>query len=193
MCNHTTLSLLNVRSINAKLDDIIYDSYMKCAKILCFTETWLSQSHESPNLYNGHTVLRCDRHSHNNKGGVLISVDPSVKVCHTVLNNSGNIECILTKLKLPNMSHIVVILIYRPPSSTIDALLSVVSAAVNCASSFALPTFIMGDFNIDMLSQNFDRLMSVNNFTQIVKSPTTDRGSLFDHVYVNSTFSKYFC
>ena len=141
------------------------------------------------NLYSGHTVLRCDRQSHNNKGGVLISVDPSVKVCHTVLNNSGNIECILTILQLPNMSHIVVILIYRPPSSTIDALLNV---AVNYSSSFALPTFIMGDFNIDLLSQNFDRrlinLLCVNNFTQMVKSPTTDRGSLIDHVYTANSY-----
>uniref|UniRef100_A0A1X7VE28 ATP-dependent DNA helicase n=1 Tax=Amphimedon queenslandica TaxID=400682 RepID=A0A1X7VE28_AMPQE len=61
--NHTTKSLPNVRSINSKLDDIIGDSAMKCAKIFCVTETWLSQSHESPQLYNGHNVLKRDRQS----------------------------------------------------------------------------------------------------------------------------------
>ena len=194
--NHTTILLLNIRSISAKLDDLMCDGNIKYASILCFTETWLSRSHDSPHICNGHTILRCDRQSDNSKGGVLISVNTSVKVCNSILNNSGNIECIVTKLQLPNLSHVAIVLIYRPPSSTIDALLNVVGAAINCVSSFGLPTFIMGDFNIDLLSQNFDRrlinILSVNNFTQLVNSPTTDRGSLIDHIYFNGTVSSIF-
>ena len=53
--SHVTISLLNVRSINAKMPDV------------CFCETWLSPSHVSPQLSNGHTILRCDRQSDNNK------------------------------------------------------------------------------------------------------------------------------
>ena len=49
----------------------------------------------------------------------------------------------------------------------------------------------MGDFNIDLLSHNHDRrlsnLMSTNGFAQLVKTPTTDRGTLIDHVYCNSS------
>ena len=58
--SHVTISLLNVRSINAKMPDILCDDNLKCASVLCFCETWLNPSHVSPQLSNGHTILRCD-------------------------------------------------------------------------------------------------------------------------------------
>ena len=39
--SHVTIALLNVRSILAKLPDIIADHSLRCASILCFCETWL--------------------------------------------------------------------------------------------------------------------------------------------------------
>ena len=65
--SHVTISLLNVRSINAKMPDMLCDDNLKCASVLCFCETWLSPTHVSPQLSNGHTILRCDRQSDNNK------------------------------------------------------------------------------------------------------------------------------
>ena len=58
--NYITLSMLNVRSIVAKLDDIQCDSYMNAVDILCFCETWLSPSQPSPHIKDDHVVLRCD-------------------------------------------------------------------------------------------------------------------------------------
>ena len=78
--NYITLSLLNVRSIVAKLDDIERDSYMNAVDILCFCETWLSSSQPSPRIKDDHVVLRCDRVSGNSKGGVLMSVPSTMQL-----------------------------------------------------------------------------------------------------------------
>ena len=190
--SHITISLLNVRSINAKMPDILCDDNLKCASVLCFCETWLSPSHVSPLLPNGHTILRCDRQSDNNKGGVLIGVDPNIRASNTSsFNVGGSIEGIVTKLQLPNSTQLVLVLLYRSPSSTADALLNTITALLNRIALIAIPTIVMGDFNIDLLSRNHDRrllnLMSTNGFAQLVKTPTTDRGTLIDHVYCNSS------
>ena len=42
--NYVTISLLNIRSIIAKLPDIVQDNCLKHANILCFCETWLTPS-----------------------------------------------------------------------------------------------------------------------------------------------------
>ena len=190
--SHITISLLNVRSINAKMPDILCDDNLKCASVLCFCETWLNPSHVSPQLSNGHTILRCDRQSDNNKGGVLISVDPNITASNTSnFNVGGSIEGIVTKLQLPNSTQLVLVLLYRSPSSTADALINTITALLNRLALVALPTIVMGDFNIDLSSHNHDRrlsnLMSTNGFAQLVKTPTTDRGTLIDHVYCNSS------
>ena len=44
-----TIALLNIRSIVAKLADIEQDMCLKAANILCFCETWLTQSQTSLN------------------------------------------------------------------------------------------------------------------------------------------------
>ena len=53
-----------------------------------------------------------------------------------------------------------------------------------------VPCIIMGDFNIDLVEsphQSFVKMMHENGFKQLVNTPTTDNGTLLDHVYVHST------
>ena len=49
-------------------------------------------------------------------------------------------------------------------------------------------TVILGDFNINLLEypdHNIINLMQQHGFEQCVTKPTTDQGTLLDHVYVN--------
>ena len=51
-----------------------------------------------------------------------------------------------------------------------------------------IPTLLMGDFNEDVLGKSDYRirtLMSSLGYEQLVQSPTTDRGTLIDHIYYN--------
>ena len=190
--SHITISLLNVRSINAKIQDILCDSNMKAASVLCFCKTWLSPCQLSPEICFGHTVVRCDRQSDNNKGGVMMSVDPSVTTYEVLtFNSGGNIEGIVAKLKLPNSSHIALALLYRSPSSTMDSLLNTVNAIIDHVNGFGFPTLIL-TLIYYLVYNNVSRLinfMTLHNFNQIVNEPTTDRGSLIDHIYYNRSIS----
>ena len=76
--------------------------------------------------------------------------------------------------------------VYRLPSTPMckftDELLNIVSK-LNEA-----PTCIVGDFNED-ISMTCKRcccsMLTLNGFKQMVKKPTTDSGTLIDHVYVS--------
>ena len=52
-----------------------------------------------------------------------------------------------------------------------------------------MPTIILGDFNDDLLSTSTSsrllQFMSSKGFSQLVQGPTTDSGSLLDHIYCN--------
>ena len=138
------------------------------------------------------TILRCDRQSDTNMGGVLFSFDQNIRASNTSnFNVGGSIEGIVTKLQLPNSTQLVLVLLYRSPSSTTDALFNTITALLNHLALVALPTIVMGDFNIDLSSDNYNRrlsnLMSTNGFAQLLKTPTTDRGTLIDHVFCNSS------
>ena len=54
--------------------------------------------------------------------------------------------------------------------------------------SYDMPCIVLGDFNEDFLAKADSRLvtlMSQYEFSQLVQTPTTDRGTLIDHVYYN--------
>ena len=102
--NHATISLLNVRSIDAKLPDIIKDNGLKYANVLCFCETWLTPSQPSPVVQDDQIVIRCDRASGDNKGGVMISIPEHMQPTNTHRYASNGIEAVSTTLLANNTS-----------------------------------------------------------------------------------------
>ena len=65
--NETTVTI-------AKLSDILIDTNIQAADIICFCETWLLPSEASPCIKQDHVILRCDRATHGVRGGgVMIS------------------------------------------------------------------------------------------------------------------------
>ena len=51
-----------------------------------------------------------------------------------------------------------------------------------------LSTIILGDFNEDLYDDTHSRIldmMTSTGYTQLVQSPTTDRGTLIDHMHYN--------
>ena len=187
--NYITLSLLNVRSIIAKLDDIECDGYMNAVDILCFCETWLSPSQSSPCIKDDHVVLRCDRLSGNSKGGVLMSVPSAMQPSHTNILTSHGIEGLTTRLCVHNTDiHVQITLLYRPPSVPTATFVTVLTTIVAQMSLSNLPTIILGDFNEDLYDNTHSCILDImtnNGYTQLVQSSTTDRGTLIDHVYYN--------
>lgn len=153
--DHVSVALLNVRSIMPKLPDIQQDVSLKSATILCFTETWLTQQQTTPTLVEGHTVLRCDRLSSENKGGVVISVHQSIQPVNVTKFTPSSIliEAISATLLLPNGTHLHITLIYRSPSVPTAILISVISDILSQIPTSNLPsmTLIM-TFWLDLIS-----------------------------------------
>ena len=192
LCNsHVTVALLNVRSISAKLVDIATDDMLKYASVLCFCETWLSPSQPSPVLHDNHVVFRSDRISHDNKGGVLMSVYERLRPSVMFRFASNGIEAIVVQLLLLNVSHMQVSLVYRSPTTALQQFIIVVNELLSRLSSTNTATIVLGDFNEDILSKPNSSLtsaMAIHGFNQLVQTPTTDRGTLIDHVYYNRAY-----
>lgn len=187
-CNETTIAFLNVRSIMAKVEDIKVDTILQNASILAFCETWLAPNQESPFIRQGHTIFRCDRNFDNTHGGVLLSVPQIMCPENTFKINRPGIEILANSVTLTNQLLIQIVLIYRSPNVPLRDLLQAMIDLLNSIDCF-LPTIIIGDINEDVLddtSNVFVTFMNENSYEQMVKSPTTDRGSLIDHVYCNN-------
>ena len=191
MCNsisysHLVIALLNVRSLVAKLPDVISDNSLMSAGILCFCETWLNPSQPSPVLKNDMVDIRCDRLTCENKGGVIMYVPSQMHPTNLHRFATNGIEAVSATLELPNGSHIQVALLYRSPSLSLTALTAILLRLLTNLSVYNTPCIVLGDFNEDLLSQQspiIKRLMSNFSFVQLVQSPTTPQGTLLDHVY----------
>ena len=187
--NYVTLSLLNVRSIIAKMPDILQDNSLNHASILCFCETWLTPSQQTPVVQNNQVAMRCDRASGDNKGGTMISVPQYMQPCHTQRFASNGIEVIITTLSLPNAKSLQIALLYRSPSFPMQQLITMLTRILNYVSMSNTPTVILGDFNDNVLEQlesPIVSLMSTHGYAQLVNSPTTAKGTLIDHVYYSN-------
>ena len=188
-----TISFLNVRSIIGKLPDIEADISLTNASILGFCETWLSPSQDSPQVRDSHIVLMCDRTIDNNHGGVMLSVPQSMSPRNVIKINRNGIEILVTTLLLSNNRNVQIALLYRSPNVSVEYLITVLINMFNNIDS-TLPTLLMGDFNEDMSEYSAQsaqivrllRFMSDNGYDQLIKTPTTDRGTLIDHIYCNS-------
>ena len=188
--DYITIALLNVRSIVPKIPDIHHDSSLKCANILCFTETWLTSAQATPVLYDDHTISSRNRLSGDNKGGVMISLPCTMRPSNiTEFSFTGIlIEAVSSTLVLPNGERLQITLVYRSPSVSTDIMLNVIEGILGQITVRDIPSIVLGDFNEDLLTipdSKLLHLMSHYGFSQFVKRPTTDRGTLIDHVYYN--------
>ena len=119
-----TVALLNTRSLVSKLPDIAQDACLTSAHVVCLTETWLQPGQTSPQLSDHPSVVRLDRETSNNRGGLLINVHKSIQVCTeaTIALSNILIEAITTTLLLPNHELLQVTVVYRSPSALLKLL-----------------------------------------------------------------------
>ena len=186
--NYVTICLLNVRSLVAKLADIEQDMCLKAANVVCFCETWLTASQASPSILSDQVAIRCDRQTGNNKGGTMICIPRCMQPSQTFTFLADSIEVACCTLTLSNANHMQIFVLYRSSNTRLQSLLTTLCRVLIYASEADIPTVILGDFNVDILSQpnsNIVRLMSDHGYTQLVTSPTTASGTLIDHVYYN--------
>ena len=183
------IALLNVRSILSKLPDIKADNSLRSASILCFCETWLNASQPSPTLLHDQIDIRitCE-----NKGGVIICVPSEMCPSNTHRFATNGIEAVSATLELPNINNLQIAVVYRSPSVSQTALITVLSRLLTHVSLCNTACVILGDFNEDILHRQNSALMNLMSsfgFKQLVKLPTAAQGTLIDHVYYKNQSS----
>ena len=80
----------------------------------------------------------------------------------------------------------IVISVYRPPSTPIDAFMNNMLDII--AQFQNVPTCIVGDFNEDVsITSNTHccTMLKLLGFQQMISKPTHDSGTIIDHVYLS--------
>lgn len=100
--------------------------------------------------------------------------------CQARLFTSNGIEVACTTLALPTGSHMQILVLYRYPRVPLQALTAMLSTLLMYASAKNGPTMMLGDFSEE--DSSIVSLMSNHGYSQLVTNPTTDQGTLIDHV-----------
>ncbi|KAJ8333994.1 hypothetical protein SKAU_G00413130 [Synaphobranchus kaupii] len=185
-----TISLLNVRSYMEHLVDLNFDDEFRKSDVFCFVETFLregQQLHAQDLILPDAVCFRKDSETTLGRGGGVMAVaSKEVKPTELAVSTQG-LECTAITITKAT-TDVNVVTIYRPPSLSPDSFRTKLENLVRSLPVDTL-TVILGDFNIDLLkhpTHSILHTMEKLGFHQHVTKPTTDHGSLLDHIYTNS-------
>ena len=185
------LSHINVQGYLTNLPDVLCDDNLRNCDIVCYTETHLNHTQDvsrkcqpNPNFQQ----FRKDREVDNTKGGVMVHVDPTLqpKVLPIFINN---LEFVAIEIRSHKGRQLQIVTVYKPPSSLSTAVfLHKLQDLLDQLHTETKDTILVGDFNEDLLVQSNPQIKDVmqeHHFKQQITKPTTDYGSLLDHIYHN--------
>ena len=165
---------------------------------MCFTETFLKPhqhvEHNHLPIQDECQVFRLDRLQTNNedlaKGGIMIVCSRSLQPIRINLqhHHPPQLEVVsIVATSTHSGCRMCIMAVYRRPNQPLTAFLPLLNHYVSNLPQI-MPTIILGDFNENLLSPSPSpllQLMSSRRFYQLVQGPTTDSGSLLDHIYCN--------
>ena len=193
---------LNVRFYRAKLAD---DKCIAHTDVMCFTETHLKSHHDVSSLtLNGESsvLYRCDCVPSSaqdlSNGGVLIACASSLHPVRTSIQHPPTLEIVSIVVSTQTGHRICVVAVYRRPQLPLGTFLPLLNDYLSNLphqTHQGMPTVILGDFNENLLpstsSSRLLQFMSSLGYTQLVAEPTTDSGSLLDHIYYNRSYQGF--
>jgi len=184
--NSLKVVLLNIRSLKLHSQDLQMDPYAQ-AHLYCLTETHLHPSmkvDQSEVPFRASHVIRNDRAERGAKGGVAILCRPMLQPIE--IQTKDDIEACGVQINANN-KRLRIITVYRKPSSNVNSFLLSLEYLIQTLDA-TIDTCVCGDFNIDLIQEpqhRITKMMNSHGLQQHVVSPTTDYGSLLDHVYSN--------
>ncbi|XP_035683454.1 uncharacterized protein LOC118420666 [Branchiostoma floridae] len=189
-CHSTNITFLNVRSYLTHLQDLRLTDSVTNADVVCFVETFLSpQCSLGQNRMITPGMLHHERQDRqSSRGGLMVMSRSAMTRHHKPGITLSSIEHMCVSLPFGNATIQVCVVYCRPPVNH-KALIRDMSALINIMD-ITKPTVICGDFNVALqvttTSPSLLQTMHTFGFRQLVSKPTTDQGSLLDHVYINT-------
>lgn len=190
---------INVNSLRNKVQEISTLINGENINVLAVSETHLDESITDMGVgISGYNIFRNDRNIFG--GGVAIYIQSHIpaKVRSDLM--SPGIEALWLEVHLAHCKQFLVGCVYRPPSSNVQYIEQLCSVLIK-VTDMAKETFVLGDFNIDWLSESCPLRKKLNstalicNLTQMVNKPTrvycNDAGhtsaTCIDHIFTNNT------
>ena len=177
---------INIGNFNRKIEDIKNDHMFQDANIISLNETHLGHSDSlTPHMMGIHTdmlTVQCD--CNNRGGGVALIVNRNLHPKQIRMNTI--LEIVVVEISQP--IHMIVISVYRPPSTPIDIFLNSMLEII--AQFKHVPTCIVGDFNEDVsITSNTSccTMFKSQGFQQMINKATHDSGTIIDHIYKSQT------
>ena len=182
---HLNIQGLNARS-RTKFVDLHQDKEIQEVDIICLTETHYNSDMtiSVQNIWpsrNGqlYRLERCNRKG----GGVAVAVTNKYTSKQIVLDSP--LEVIAVEVYCP--SKVIIICVYVTPSASKTVVGQLLAKYINQVACVTDKVLIVGDFNEDLLDGEQGKVicnsLSDLGFEQLISKPTTDYGSLLDHVY----------
>ena len=179
-CDTTKISCLNIRSLPKHIEDVRKDHTLLKSDLICLTQTCLFDDTLNNFDIEGYHIYR------NNMGngkGIAIYAKPSFShVCNITRDDFQMIKM--------SSNEIDVICIYRSSKPKEDHLkMEELHKQLMSILTISKPTLICGDFNICIFkhpNNYITKSLFKDNFNQIVKNATHEKGGLIDHVYIKN-------
>ena len=122
------------------------------------------------------------------KGGIMVVCPESLQPVRIGNQRPPQLEVVtIMATSTHSGCSMCIVAVYRRPQP-LATFLSLMDEFISSVPQI-VPTIILGDFNDNLLSISslspLLELMSSRGFSQLVQVPTTDYGSLLDHIYYN--------
>ena len=164
------------------------DHMFQDADIILLNKTHLGHSGtltpDMMGIYKDMFIVHCD--CNNRGGGVALIVSTNLHPKQIRMNTILEIGVV----EISEPIQIIVISVYRPPSTPIDMFMNLMLEII--AQFQHVPTCIVGDFNEDVSiasSTCCSTMFRSQGFKQMVNTPTHDSGTIIDHVYMSQTLN----
>ena len=139
---------------------------------------------------NKHYIqYRKDRVASIDKGGIIMFIGPHIKSTPLKLD-IPQLEFLPAITSPTPENELIIITIYRRPNTiSIQCFIKLLQELLSNAALHQKKIVILGDFNEDLLDNktNICNFFQQNGFKQLIHQPTTNQGSLLDHIYFNGT------
>ena len=179
---------INIGNFNRKIEDMKNDHMFQDADIISLNKTHLGHSDtltpDMMGINKDMLIVHCD--CNNRGGGVALIVNTNLHPKQIRMNTI--LEIVVVEISEP--IQIIVISVYRPPSTPIDMFMNLMLEII--AQFQHVPTCIVGDFNEDVsITSNMHccTMFRLQGFKQMVNKPTHDSGTIIDHVYMSQTLN----
>ena len=183
---------LNIRGYLHHISDLKQDNNICASDIICIMETHLKKSdivHRNSQPNKHYIQYRKDRVASIDKGGIIMFIDPCIKSTPLKLD-IPQLEFLAAITSPTPENELIIITIYRRPNTiSIQCFIQLLQELLSNAALHQKKIVILGDFNEDLLDKktNICNFFQQNGFKQLIHQPTTNQGSLLNHIYFNGT------